>query len=372
MVNRIGIEPAAQLPVVPVVEALEIHLVEIDPRPDEIEHARRAVAVRYEAGHEARGAGLPEDRDAPLGGDERLVVSGDDDARAEADRRRRRAPAASRRPASRCRRSDRAAPARSPSSGSTSNAGRSRACRRCRPARPGGRGRRASSRSDRTGRRRRSPTARAARRPSRSAPCTRPRPLRESDIRGRRRSSGSGPSRSLDQLRRRLCRSNLEHLGECRHHTKFTVVSQFAVCSLSHGLQFAMKTVAVIGASSNRDKFGNKALRAFANKGYTVYPINPTEAEVEGHKAYASVLDVPGPIDMATIYVPAPGRGRGDGRPGQEGDPGSVAQPRRRPARSRREGPRRRASRPSSTAASSPSATPPAGSIVWRAGKLLP
>jgi predicted CoA-binding protein len=67
-----------------------------------------------------------------------------------------------------------------------------------------------------------------------------------------------------------------------------------------------MKTVAVVGASSNRDKFGNKALRAFANKGYTVYPINPTETEVEGHKAYASVLDVPGPIDMATIYVPAP------------------------------------------------------------------
>jgi uncharacterized protein len=66
-----------------------------------------------------------------------------------------------------------------------------------------------------------------------------------------------------------------------------------------------MKTVAVIGASSNRDKFGNKALRAFAHKGYTVYPINPAEAEVEGHKAYASVLDVPGPIDMATIYVPA-------------------------------------------------------------------
>ena len=65
-----------------------------------------------------------------------------------------------------------------------------------------------------------------------------------------------------------------------------------------------MKTVAVVGASSNRDKFGNKALRAFARQGYNVIPINPTEAEVEGHKAYASVLDVPGPIDMATIYVP--------------------------------------------------------------------
>jgi uncharacterized protein len=65
-----------------------------------------------------------------------------------------------------------------------------------------------------------------------------------------------------------------------------------------------MKTVAVIGASSNRDKFGNKALRAFANRGYTVIPINPREAEVEGHRTYRSVLDVPGPIDVATMYVP--------------------------------------------------------------------
>lgn len=67
-----------------------------------------------------------------------------------------------------------------------------------------------------------------------------------------------------------------------------------------------MKTVAVIGASSNREKFGNKALRAFAQRGYTVIPINPTETEVEGHRAFASVLDVPGAIDMATFYVPAP------------------------------------------------------------------
>jgi len=62
--------------------------------------------------------------------------------------------------------------------------------------------------------------------------------------------------------------------------------------------------VAVIGASSNRDKFGNKALRAFEKQGYTVIPINPTETEVEGHAAYKSVLDVPGAIDLATIYVP--------------------------------------------------------------------
>jgi predicted CoA-binding protein len=63
------------------------------------------------------------------------------------------------------------------------------------------------------------------------------------------------------------------------------------------------KTVAVIGASSDRHKFGNKALRAFQAEGYTVIPINPNEAEVEGLKTYRSVLDVPGPIDMATVYV---------------------------------------------------------------------
>ena len=64
------------------------------------------------------------------------------------------------------------------------------------------------------------------------------------------------------------------------------------------------KTVAVVGASSNRRKFGNRALRAFERQGFTVLAINPNEPEVEGHKTYASVLDVPGPIDMATIYVP--------------------------------------------------------------------
>jgi predicted CoA-binding protein len=64
-----------------------------------------------------------------------------------------------------------------------------------------------------------------------------------------------------------------------------------------------VKTVAVVGASNLRSKFGNKALRAYVDEGYTVIPINPHEREVEGLKAYRSVLDVPGPIDMATVYV---------------------------------------------------------------------
>jgi predicted CoA-binding protein len=65
-----------------------------------------------------------------------------------------------------------------------------------------------------------------------------------------------------------------------------------------------VKTVAVIGASSDRRKFGNKALRAFAHQGYHVVPINPHEAHIEGLKTYRSVLDVPEPVQMATFYVP--------------------------------------------------------------------
>ncbi len=64
------------------------------------------------------------------------------------------------------------------------------------------------------------------------------------------------------------------------------------------------KVVAVIGASNDRKKFGNRAVRAYVEQGYTVIPINPHEAEIEGLKTYPSVLDVPGPIDMASFYVP--------------------------------------------------------------------
>jgi hypothetical protein len=62
--------------------------------------------------------------------------------------------------------------------------------------------------------------------------------------------------------------------------------------------------VAVIGASSDRRKFGNRAVRAFQRLGYEVYPVNPHEAEVEGLKTWRSVADVPGPLDMVSVYVP--------------------------------------------------------------------
>jgi predicted CoA-binding protein len=67
-----------------------------------------------------------------------------------------------------------------------------------------------------------------------------------------------------------------------------------------------MKTVAIIGASNDPSKFGNKAVRAFQQQGYTVYPVNPKEAEVEGIEAYKSIRHVPVRPFMISVYVPPP------------------------------------------------------------------
>ena len=64
-------------------------------------------------------------------------------------------------------------------------------------------------------------------------------------------------------------------------------------------------TIAIIGATSRRDKFANKAVRAFLEHGDIVIPIHPAQIEVEGLRVYASVLDVPENIDIASFYVPS-------------------------------------------------------------------
>jgi predicted CoA-binding protein len=61
--------------------------------------------------------------------------------------------------------------------------------------------------------------------------------------------------------------------------------------------------IAVIGASDNRSRYSNKAIRAWQARGYEVVPIHPAKAEIEGLKAYPNVADVPGEIDEATLYV---------------------------------------------------------------------
>lgn len=67
-----------------------------------------------------------------------------------------------------------------------------------------------------------------------------------------------------------------------------------------------MKSVAIIGASNDRSKFGNKAVRAFQQQGYTVYPVNPKDSEVEGIPAYKSIRNVPVRPQMISVYVPPP------------------------------------------------------------------
>ena len=65
-----------------------------------------------------------------------------------------------------------------------------------------------------------------------------------------------------------------------------------------------VQTIAIIGASNNRQKFGNKAVRAFISQGYRVYPVNPHETEVEGLPAFASIGKVPVRPQKVSLYVP--------------------------------------------------------------------
>lgn len=65
-----------------------------------------------------------------------------------------------------------------------------------------------------------------------------------------------------------------------------------------------MPTVAVVGASNNPAKYGNKAVRAYRRQGWTVYPVNPTEPTVEGLPTFPTVDAIPGTVDRAALYVP--------------------------------------------------------------------
>jgi predicted CoA-binding protein len=67
-----------------------------------------------------------------------------------------------------------------------------------------------------------------------------------------------------------------------------------------------MKTVAVIGASADQTKFGNKAVRAYVQQGYQVYPVNPKATEIEGLPAFPSISAVPVRPELVSVYLPPP------------------------------------------------------------------
>lgn len=62
---------------------------------------------------------------------------------------------------------------------------------------------------------------------------------------------------------------------------------------------------AVVGASNNRTKFGNRIYRDLKSAGYTVFPVNPTETEIEGDRAYKRLQDLPEKPVVVDMVVPA-------------------------------------------------------------------
>ncbi len=64
-------------------------------------------------------------------------------------------------------------------------------------------------------------------------------------------------------------------------------------------------SVAIIGASADRSKYGNKSVRAHMKAGFDVYPVNPRCETVEGLKCYPSIADVPlTRLNSVSMYVP--------------------------------------------------------------------
>jgi len=69
--------------------------------------------------------------------------------------------------------------------------------------------------------------------------------------------------------------------------------------------EILMPTVAIVGASADRSKFGNKSVRAHRQQGYDVFPVNPKGGEIEGLTAYRSLADVPVErLDRISVYLP--------------------------------------------------------------------
>ena len=62
--------------------------------------------------------------------------------------------------------------------------------------------------------------------------------------------------------------------------------------------------IGVVGASSNRDKFGNKVLRCYLENGRQVVPVHPQETEIEGLACVASVADLPDEVKSISVITP--------------------------------------------------------------------
>ncbi len=64
------------------------------------------------------------------------------------------------------------------------------------------------------------------------------------------------------------------------------------------------KTIAIVGASRRPDKVSHQAVKAFAQAGYQVYPINPQAEEIAGHQSFSDLAELPVYVDEISIYLP--------------------------------------------------------------------
>lgn len=66
----------------------------------------------------------------------------------------------------------------------------------------------------------------------------------------------------------------------------------------------AQARFAVVGASTDRSKYGNKVLRCYQQHGRDAVPVNPKDAVVEGATAYRSLSEIPKPPDAVSVITP--------------------------------------------------------------------
>jgi predicted CoA-binding protein len=67
---------------------------------------------------------------------------------------------------------------------------------------------------------------------------------------------------------------------------------------------FASRAFAVVGASTNREKYGNKVLRCYMQHEKKVYPINPRAETIEGLKCFPSLADLPNNVESISLITP--------------------------------------------------------------------
>jgi uncharacterized protein len=64
-----------------------------------------------------------------------------------------------------------------------------------------------------------------------------------------------------------------------------------------------LKNWAVVGVKQDEDQYAYKIFQILKEKGYTVYPVNPKEDDIDGYKCYSKVSDIPGQVDVVDMVV---------------------------------------------------------------------